>query len=67
MQPTHQPIRRPSNLRRYGPIVGVVVIVAIAAVVVAATSGGGDGKKTPVSAGSVGKPPTLFSRDSNID
>jgi hypothetical protein len=49
-------------------VVGVLVVIAIVAVVVAASSGGGgDGSKAPVSAGIVGKPPTLFSRDSKID
>jgi hypothetical protein len=68
MQPTQPPIRRPGNLRRYGPLIGVVVVVAIIAVIVAATTGGDSGgKKAAVSAGSAGKPPTLFSKDSNTD
>lgn len=67
MQPTHLP-RRPGNLRRYGPIIGVLLVVAIVAVIVAATSGGGDnGKKTAVSSGTVGTPPTVFSRSAKID
>src|SRR5437868_4277715 len=68
MQTPPRSIRRPSNLRRYGPVIGVVVVVAIVAAIVAVSTGGGDSaKKTPVSAGNVGKPPTLFSRDSKID
>jgi hypothetical protein len=68
MQSKQDRPQRPSMLRRYGPIIAVVVVVAIVAVVVAVTSGGdGGNKKAPVSAGGVGRPPTLFSRDSKID
>lgn len=69
MQPTPRAPGRPSNLRRYGPVIAVIVVIAIVAVVVAATGGGGggNGNNAAVSAGTVGKPPTLFSRDAKID
>ena len=36
---------RPSALKRYGPLIGIVVVIAIVGIVIAVASGGGDDKK----------------------
>jgi hypothetical protein len=68
MQPTPTRPRRPSTLRRYGPILAVLVVIVVVVLIVSLTGGGGSSpKKSSVSAGGPGKPPVMFTKGSSID